>query len=137
MNSAGLMHIADILPPSVPVSSSETIWLYVLLLIVSVPVVVSIAVYIRYSASGKYQLKRLYRRHLWHKTGNRQRALQLGRLLCQRLELPHISTSAFSGCRDNRQWRLFSTALLFACFSREDPDDEAMKALLDQAGQWF
>ncbi len=137
MNAGGSVHIADILPPSAPVSSSVHIWLYVLLLLVSVAIAVSIFVYIRYVASGRYQLRRLHQQHLRHKTGNRQLALQLNRLLCQRLELPRISTSAFLGHQDNRQWQLFSTALLLACFSRKDPDDDAMQALLNAAGQWF
>ena len=138
MNNSELVQIADILPPTAPVSPSVDLSLVFFLLITVVAVIG-----FWYRRSSKQQLKRLRKQYQQHKIDNRRCAFQLSNLLRKKKPLHQYSqrhdpsTSSLSALQNNNAWQEYSTMLQVACFSRQSLDDDAMSKLLQETERWL
>lgn len=117
MNNSELLQIADILPPTAPVTSSVNFWFYFLLMLVAVAMLV-----FYYLRSSKQKLRRLHKKYQQGKINNRQCAFQLAGLLSQ---------------KKSRRWQAYANTLQAACYSRQSIDDDAMSSLLREAERWL
>jgi len=122
MKNLELEKIADILPPSAPVNSSEIIWEIIFLLVLFVVAMVSI----RYYHSKKLQLKRLRKKHQKKIINQRQLAFELNHLLTQKTPQP-----------SDHSWKTFHSQLQAACFSRNGLENDVMEDLINRAVQWI
>ena len=127
MNNSELVQIADILPPTAPVSSSVDFLFYFFLMVAAA--VVAALWYLR---SSKQKLRRLHKQYQQGKIDNRQCAFQLAGLLSQ-----EKSFSALSMQQKNQRWQEYSNTLQTACYSRQSIDDDAMSMLLREAERWL
>lgn len=121
MNNSELLQIADILPPTAPVTSSVNFWFYFLLMLLAVAMPV-----FYYLRSSKQKLRRLRKKYQQGKINNRQCAFQLAGLLSQ---------------QKSRRWQAyantFENTLQAACYSRQSIDDDTMSNLLREAERWL
>lgn len=79
MSQIKLDKIADILPPSVPISSAGNLWQVIITLII----IILLSAFIYYYRSRKQQLKRLKKRYQNKKIKQRQLAFKIADLLNQ------------------------------------------------------
>jgi len=132
MNNSELVQIADILPPTAPVSPSVDLSLVLFLLIAVVAVIG-----FWYRRSSKQQLKRLHKQYQQHKIDNRRCAFQLSELLRQNRQHQEPGTTTSSTQQKNQSWQEYSTTLQIACYSRQGLDDDAMTQLLSESARWL
>ncbi len=122
MKNVELEKIADILPPSAPVNSSELILETIFLLVLFVVTMTSI----HYYHSKKQQLKRLRKKHQKKIINQRQLAFELNHLLTQKTPQP-----------GDHSWEIFHRQLQTACFSRNGLENDVMEDLINRAAQWI
>lgn len=138
MNNSELVQIADILPPTAPVSPSVD-FSFVFFLLIAVVAVIGFW----YQRSSKQQLKRLHKQYQQRKIDNRRCAFRLSNLLRKKKPLhrnnQHHNTSASSlpAKQNNNAWQEYSTTLQVACYSRRGLDDDAMSQLLQETERWL
>jgi len=127
MNNSELVQIADILPPTVPVSTpvGSGIYFFLLIIIVAAAVLWSLR-------SSKQKLKRLRKKFQQGKIDNRQCAFQLTGLLDTA-----VNTTTSSAQKDSQRWQEYTSALQLARYSRRGLDNEAMAKLLREAERWL
>ncbi|VAW55855.1 hypothetical protein MNBD_GAMMA07-921 [hydrothermal vent metagenome] len=126
MKNETLATIADILPPSAPVSAQNNIGLFMFLLVLSL----SIFAYVNFYRSYKQQLQRLKKGYRQKKINQRQLAFKLIHLLKKK----SISSD------DKIRQRLFeelNTQCQAACFSRNGLSENAMDNLFERVKQWI
>ncbi len=127
MNNSELVQIADILPPTTPVSApiDSGIYFFLLMIIVAAAVLWSLR-------SSKQKLKRLRKKFQQGKIDNRQCAFQLAGLLG-----PVVNTATSSAQKDSQHWQEYISALQLARYSRRGLANEAMTKLLREAERWL
>jgi len=132
MNDSKLAQIADILPPTAPVTHSVDIWFYILLFTSILAIIIFWKL-----RSRKQQLRRLRNQYQQQKINNRRCAFQLKKLLQLNSSHQNISTTTFQLQKNSRNWCEYSSALQAACYSRKGLDDKAMSHLLSESEQWL